>query len=80
LINVKADDACEANPAHSVSARTIAAAILNTEPLLENVEVAVAYVRGEGDTVGRTGRAMSGKFVQLYAILTAGERYGNNRR
>jgi hypothetical protein len=56
------------------------AAILNTEPSFEELEVAAAYVRGEGDTVDRLGHAMTGKISQLYAILTADELYANNSR
>jgi len=54
------------------------AAILNTEPSFEDLEVAAAYVRGEGDYVDRLGHAMTGKVSQLYAILTADELYAND--
>jgi len=37
------------------------AAILNTEPSFEDLEVAASYVRGEGDYVDRLGHAMTGK-------------------
>jgi hypothetical protein len=56
------------------------AAILNMEPSIEDLEVAAAYARGEGDTVDRLGHAMTGKVSQLYAILTADELYANNSR
>jgi hypothetical protein len=56
------------------------AAILNAKPSFEELEVAAAYVRGEGDTLDRLGHAMTGKISQLYAILTADELYANNSR
>jgi len=55
-------------------------AILNTEPSFEDLEVAAAYARGEGDTVDRLGHAMTGKVSELYAILAADELYANNSR
>jgi len=45
------------NLAGPVTDHTIAA-ILNTEPSFEDLEVAAAYVRGEGDYVDRLGHAM----------------------
>jgi hypothetical protein len=56
------------------------AAILDAEPSFEDLEVASAYARGEGDTVDRLGRAMTGKASQLYAILAADELYAENTR
>jgi hypothetical protein len=56
------------------------AAILDAEPSFEDLEVASAYARGEGDTLDRLGHAMTGKVSQLYAILTADELYANDSR
>ena len=65
------------NLAGPVTDHTIAA-ILNTEPSFEDLEVAASYARGEGDYVDRLGHAMTGKVSQLYAILTADELYAND--
>jgi hypothetical protein len=47
------------------------AAILKTEPSIEDLEVAASYLRGEGSAVDRVGHPMAGKVAQLYDILSS---------
>jgi hypothetical protein len=54
------------------------AAILHAEPSFEDLEVAAAYARAEGDIVDRLGHAMTGTVSQLYAILAADELYADD--
>jgi hypothetical protein len=56
------------------------AAILDAEPSFEDLEIAAAYARGEGDIVDRLGHAMTGNISQLCAILAADELYAGNTR
>jgi hypothetical protein len=51
------------------------AAVLKTEPSMEDLEVAASYLRGEGSAVDRLGHPMAGKVAQLYDILNADTLY-----
>ena len=53
------------------------AAILKTEPSIEDLEVAASYLRGDGSTVDRLGHPMAGKVAQLYDILNADSLYAD---
>ena len=55
-------------------------AILDIEPSTEDLEVAVTFVRGEGDTVDRLGHELSGKAARIYEVLATDELYRNNER
>jgi hypothetical protein len=46
------------------------AAVLKTEPSMEDLEVAASYLRGEGSAVDRMGHPIAGKVAQLYDILS----------
>jgi hypothetical protein len=53
------------------------AAILKTEPSIEDLEVAASYLRGEGSAVDRLGHSMSGKVAQVYDILSTDPLYAD---
>lgn len=63
----------------SVTDHTLAE-ILDTRPSLEELEVAVIFARGEGDTVDRLGHELSGKSARIYDILSKDELYQNDER
>lgn len=52
-------------------------AILGCGACLEELEVATAYVRGEGSELDRTGHPLSGKAAQVYDILGADPLYAD---
>jgi hypothetical protein len=56
------------------------AAILEFRPSMEELEVAVSYLHGEGSAVDRTGHPLAGKVAQLYDILSADALYANDER
>lgn len=63
-----------------VSDHTVVA-ILETGASIADLEVAVAYARGEGDYVDRLGHSLSGKAAQISDILAKDELYAvNNER
>jgi hypothetical protein len=49
---------------------TTIAAVLKTEPSLNDLEVAASYLRGEGSEMDRLGHPMAGKVARLYDILS----------
>lgn len=51
------------------------AAVLRTEPSMEDLAVAASYLRGEGSAVDRLGHPMAGTVAQLYDILNADALY-----
>jgi hypothetical protein len=51
------------------------AAVLKTEPSMEEMEVAGSYLRGEGSKVDRAGHPMTGRVAQIYDILSADALY-----
>jgi hypothetical protein len=53
------------------------AAVLKTEPSVENLEVAASYLRGDGSAVDRLGHPMAGKVAQLYDILSGDALYAD---
>jgi len=53
-------------------------AILKCEPSMEDLEVTVSYLRGEGSEMGRRGHPLSGKVAQLYDILSTDALYAND--
>lgn len=56
------------------------AEILDTQPSEKDLEVAVIFVRGEGDAVDRLGHELAGKAARIYDILAKDELYQNNDR
>lgn len=52
-------------------------AILKCAAPVEDLEVAVGYVQGEGDALERVGHRLVGKVAQLYDILSSDEFYAN---
>jgi hypothetical protein len=44
------------------------AAVIKTEPTMEDLEVAASYLRGDGSA--RLGHSMAGKVAELYDILS----------
>jgi hypothetical protein len=54
------------------------AAVLETEPSMEELEVAGSYLRGEGAEVDRSGHPMTGKVAQIYDILGADALYADD--
>jgi hypothetical protein len=55
-------------------------AILKVGALLEELEAAAIYARGEGNYIDRLGHPLSGKVGQLYDILVADELYADADR
>ena len=55
-------------------------AILATDPSLEDLEEAVAWVEGETDVLGDLNLPMTGKVGEIYEILTAGEEWEEEPR
>jgi len=53
-------------------------AILNSEPSLEELEIAASYLRGEGSELDRLGHPLTGKVARLYDILTTDAFYLDN--
>ena len=53
------------------------AAVLKTEPSMEDLEVAASYLRGEGSEVDRLGHPMAGKVAELYDILSSDALYAD---
>jgi hypothetical protein len=56
------------------------AAILEFQPSMEELEVAVSYLQGEGSAVDRLGHPLAGKVAQLYDILSADALYASDER
>ncbi|HEX5959474.1 MAG TPA: hypothetical protein VFY92_12570 [Hyphomicrobiaceae bacterium] len=54
------------------------AAVLTSEPSIEELEVAASYLRGEGSEVDRLGHPMSGKVAQIYDVLIADALYADD--
>jgi hypothetical protein len=52
-------------------------AILKSGASAQELEVAVAYLRGEGSALNRVGHPMIGKVAELYDILSSDELYAN---
>jgi hypothetical protein len=52
-------------------------AILECGASVEDLEVAMNYVLGEGSAVDRVGHPMTGKIARLYDILSSDELYAN---
>jgi hypothetical protein len=51
------------------------ASILEMQPTVSDLEVAVIFARGEGDEVDRLGHPLSGKAARIYEILAMDELY-----
>jgi hypothetical protein len=56
------------------------AAILKFRPSMEELEVAVSHLHGEGSEVDRLGHSLAGRVAQLYDILSADALYANDER
>ncbi len=54
--------------------------ILRIRPSLNELELAMTYVRGEGSMVDRAGHPLAGRVAQLYDILTADEQAAEPER
>jgi hypothetical protein len=54
--------------------------ILALMPTIDDVEVAVVYAQGEGDTVGAEGHGLMGKAARVYEILTEDDVYQFDER
>jgi ACT domain-containing protein len=52
-------------------------AILKCGASVEDLEVAMSYVLGEGSAVDRLGHPMKGKVARLYDILSSDELYAD---
>jgi hypothetical protein len=78
--NPKAPPVTAGDVRHVAGAVTDAtvAAILSSEPSMEDLEVAASYLRGEGSEVDRSGHPMTGKVAQLYDILSADALYADD--
>jgi hypothetical protein len=63
--------------AGSLSDHTIVK-ILETMPTVHDLEVALAFVRGEGNSVDRLGHELSGTVAQIYDILQQDELFAND--
>jgi hypothetical protein len=51
------------------------AAVLALQPSIEDLEVAVNYLEGEGSAMDRLGHSLTGKVAQLYDILSTDDVY-----
>jgi hypothetical protein len=58
----------------------VVAEIQRLQPSLVDLETAVAFLRGQGDLVDRSGHPLVGKAAQLYEILSSVEDLQEERR